>query len=119
MSGGPEGARFTSAWRALSADERKELTRIANSGESSEDPAKAALIASLAERRTRPLELVAILIATVLGYVLVAQLILDGPEPAIVFGLAVGVAGFLIFQRRRLETARAKSLEILKEKGGG
>lgn len=119
MRGVPEAAKFTRAWRALSADERKELTRLANGGETSEDPAKAALIAALAERRTRPLELAALLIATVLGYVFVAQLILDGPEPAIVFGLAVGVAGFLIFQRRRLETARAKSLEVLKEEGGG
>lgn len=110
----PSGKEFTQRWRELSADERKKIARLANAGETSADRDEATLVAGLAAKRSRPIELVSVLVASLLGYILVAQSMLDGPEPAVLFGLGVGITAFLIFQRRRLLVAHSKSLNVLR-----
>lgn len=104
---------FRTRWRALEASKRKQLARLANAGETSDRADEAALVAGYARRRLRPLEMVGSFLGALLGYVAIAAVLLDGPEPAILFGLAVGVAAFLIFQRRRLATALDRSREVL------
>ena len=49
----PDKKEFTRAFKGLSFAERREILRAANKGQTSDDPRKAALIASYAERRLK------------------------------------------------------------------
>jgi hypothetical protein len=112
----PQGKDFDHLWTALSETERKELGRLASSGDTHEEDAKAALVGGLAlvqlERLGRWWMW---LIAPVFAGLAVMLGDLLGGSRSYVLALALTLAGWglLLWQRRQFRRALAASTEKL------
>ena len=115
----PDKEEFSRAFKGLSFAERREILRAANKGQTSDDPRKAALIASYAERRLRdwwtPLVGAAAIIG---GFIVLSNVFSLDITWAGAIGGALGYLFVMLIQRPRHKAALAKSREVLGRGGG-
>ena len=108
----PEKKEFDRRWLTLPDAERKELTRIASSGETHDDPAKAAMIGALARAQMDRLKRWWMwLIAPVFAGLAIVGADILGAERNYVLAAGLTIAGWLLllWQRRQYGRALAAS----------
>ena len=110
----PDKVEFGRQFKGLSFRERREILRSANKGQTSDDPHKAALIASYAERQLRnwwtPLVGAAAIIG---GFVILSNVFSLDTMWAGGVGGALGYLFIMLIQRPRHKAALARSREVL------